>query len=376
MKPLAVYPKLNIRLKSASGVRLTTEDDQSILDFYSGHGVISIGHSHPHFIQRLTEQLHSLAYYSNLVPLKEQDELCLALGEISDCQDYNIFFSNSGAEAIENALKAASMLTGESQVVAMRGSFHGRTSLAAQITDASKLCAPINSGLEVKWLTLDNIEEAKALITRQTAAVIIEGIQGVGGIQEGHTEFWQTLRALCDETGALLIADEIQSGMGRTGKFFAFQHHGIKPDIICTAKGLGNGFPVAATWLRADYELPMGSLGSTFGGGPLACRAALSVCEILAADKLIERSADLGQYLTTELKKIKGLKNIRGRGLMLAFDLNAPSDGFRAELLKQGVITGSASTKETVRLLPPLSVTKADCDEFLTKLKRTVEIAL
>ncbi|MES2745619.1 MAG: aminotransferase class III-fold pyridoxal phosphate-dependent enzyme [Bdellovibrionota bacterium] len=376
MKPLAVYPKLNIHLKSASGVRLTTEDDQSILDFYSGHGVISIGHSHPHFIKRLTEQLHSLAYYSNLVPLKEQDELCLALGEISDCQDYNIFFSNSGAEAIENALKAASMLTGESQIVAMRGSFHGRTSLAAQITDASKLCAPINSGLDVKWLTLNHIEEAKTLITRQTAAVIIEGIQGVGGIQEGHTEFWQTLRSLCDETGALLIADEIQSGMGRSGKFFAFQHHGVKPDIICTAKGLGNGFPVAATWLRDDYELPMGSLGSTFGGGPLACRAALSVCEILAADKLIERSAELGKYLMTELKTIKGLKNIRGRGLMLAFDLEGPSESFRAELLKQGVITGSASTKETIRLLPPLSVTRDDCEDFLTKLKRTVEIAL
>lgn len=372
MKALNVYPKLNLSIQSAEGVRLISDEGLSILDFYSGHGVISIGHSHPRFVQRLNEQLASFAYYSNLVPLKEQDELCQALGEISDCPNYNIFFSNSGAEAIENALKAASMLTGETQVVAMKGSFHGRTSLAAQITDASKLCAPINSGLDVKWLDLDDIEGAKKLISKSTAAVIIEGIQGVGGIREGSTEFWQTLRRLCDDTGAMLIADEIQSGMGRSGKFFAFQHHGVIPDIICTAKGLGNGFPVAATWLLDHYELPMGSLGSTFGGGPLACRAALAVCEVLAADKLVNRSAELGTYLKKEMAKLPGLKNIRGRGLMLAFDLEGPSDTFRARLLKEGVICGNASTKETVRLLPPLSIDQADCDEFLAILKKTL----
>lgn len=373
MKPLAVYPKLKINLKSAHGVRLETDEGQSILDFYSGHGVISIGHSHPHFVARLTEQLSQLAYYSNLVPLREQDELCLALGEISDCPDYNIFFSNSGAEAIENALKAASLLTGKSQVVAMRGSFHGRTSLAAQITDASRLCAPINAGLEVKWLDLNDLESARTLITKETAAVIIEGIQGVGGIHEGSRVFWQGLRNICNETGTILIADEIQSGMGRTGKFFAFQHHDIKPEIICTAKGLGNGFPVAASWIRDHLELPMGSLGSTFGGGPLACRAALSVCEVLASEKLIARAQELGDYLKSSLNTIAGLKNVRGRGLMLAFDLAGPSDHFRQELLGEGVIVGSASSKETVRLLPPLSVSKADCDEFLNKLLSTLQ---
>ena len=372
MKPLAVYPKLKINLKSAQGSRLETEDDRSILDFYSGHGVISIGHSHPHFVARLTEQLTQLAYYSNLVPLKEQDELCLALGEISGCPDYNIFFSNSGAEAIENALKAASMLTGESQVVAMRGSFHGRTSLAAQITDASRLCAPINSGLEVEWLELNDCESARSLITSQTAAVILEGIQGVGGIHEGSEGFWRELRQLCDETGTILIADEIQSGMGRTGQFFAFQNHQVKPDIICTAKGLGNGFPVAATWIRDHFELPMGSLGSTFGGGPLACRAALAVCEVIASERLMTRAGELGEYLKSSLEKISGISRVRGRGLMLAFDLPENSAAIRAALLNNGVIVGNASTPETVRLLPPLCISKSDCDEFLQKLQITL----
>lgn len=372
MQPMAVYPKLDLKLKSAEGVRLKTTDGREILDFYSGHGVISIGHSHPRFVQHLTEQLRSLAYYSNLVPLQEQDDLCRALGEISGCPDYNLFLSNSGAEAIENALKTASMLTGETEVVAMRGSFHGRTSLAAQITDASKLCAPINSGLKVKWLELNDIEAAKKIITSETAAVVIEGIQGVGGIHEGSSEYWQALRHICDDTGAMLIADEIQSGIGRSGKFFAFQHHDIKPDIICTAKGLGNGFPLAATWIRDVYELPMGSLGTTFGGGPLACRAALSVCEVLAEENLIRNAETLGEYLKIHLGKISSLKNVRGRGLMLAFDLEGPSEAFRSKLLANGVICGSASSKETVRLLPPLSITKADCDEFLAILSRTI----
>ena len=374
MHPLAVYPKIDLELKSAEGVRLTTTKGQSILDFYSGHGVISIGHSHPVWVARLSEQLNQFAYYSNLVPLKEQDELCRALGEVSGCPDYNIFLSNSGAEAIENALKCASLLNGRKQVVAMRGSFHGRSSLAAQITDASKLCAPINSGLEVVWLDLDDIEGANRSITSQTAAVVIEGIQGVGGIREGTTGFWQELEKRCQETGALLIADEIQSGMGRTGDFFAFQRHGVKPDIICTAKGLGNGFPIAATWLKDRYTLPMGSLGSTFGGGPLACRAALAVCEVLAAEKLLENAATLGDFLKDELSKIGGIKNVRGRGLMLAFDVEGPSEPLRLCLLHDfGVITGNASSKDTVRMLPPLSVSKSDCDQVLQQLKKALQ---
>ncbi|RYZ57626.1 MAG: aspartate aminotransferase family protein [Proteobacteria bacterium] len=369
MKTLAVYPKINLKIESSKGLWLLTESGQRILDLYSGHGVISIGHSHPRFVSRLSEQLQSFAYYSNLVPLKEQDELCQALGELSACPDYNLFFSNSGAEAIENALKAASMISGRKEVVAMRGSFHGRTSLAAQITDASKLCSPINSGLTVHWLTLNDIEAARKVINDQTAAVIIEGIQGVGGIHEGGSEFWQELSKLCHEKGALLIADEIQSGMGRTGDFFAFQNKGVKPDIICTAKGLGNGFPIAATWLHERFSLPMGSLGSTFGGGPLACRAAQAVCEVIASEKLMANAKARGEQLMRGLKDIDGLIDIRGRGLMLAFDLSGPSEEFRMRLLhKHGIITGSASNKTTVRLLPPLSVTKEDCEFFLQKL--------
>jgi acetylornithine/N-succinyldiaminopimelate aminotransferase len=374
MKTLAVYPKLDLNIKSSKGLWLETESGQRILDFYSGHGVISIGHSHPRFVSRLSEQLESFAYYSNLVPLKEQDELCLALGELSGCPDYNIFFSNSGAEAIENALKAASMINGRREIVAMRGSFHGRTSLAAQITDASKLCSPINSGLNVHWLELNDIASVRRLITDQTAAVIIEGIQGVGGIWEGSPAFWQELSKLCHETGALLIADEIQSGMGRTGDFFAFQSKGVKPDIICTAKGLGNGFPIAATWLHERYSLPMGSLGSTFGGGPLACRAAQAVCEVIAGEKLMENARERGEQLTKGLQAIEGLQNVRGRGLMLAFDLSVPSDELRMRLLhKHGVISGSASTKTTVRLLPPLSVSKEECAHFLKELNHAME---
>lgn len=374
MKTLAVYPKLDLRIKSSKGLWLETESGQRILDFYSGHGVISIGHSHPRFVARLREQLQGFAYYSNLVPLKEQDELCQALGELSACPDYNIFFSNSGAEAIENALKAASMINGRKEVVAMRGSFHGRTSLAAQITDASKLCSPINSGLTVHWLALNDIEAARSLINDQTAAVIIEGIQGVGGIWEGDSGFWQELSQLCHAKGALLIADEIQSGMGRTGEFFAFQSKGVKPDIICTAKGLGNGFPIAATWLHERFTLPMGSLGSTFGGGPLACRAAQAVCEVIASEKLMANAKARGEQLVEGMKAIKGLQNVRGRGLMLAFDLAQPSEELRMKLLNtHGIITGSASTKSTVRLLPPLSVSKEECEHFLHELKLALE---
>ncbi len=374
MHPLAVYPKLELQLKSARGVRLETLSGQSLLDFYSGHGVISIGHSHPAWVKRLEEQLSGLAYYSNLVPLKEQEDLCLALGEVSGCPDYNIFLSNSGAEAIENALKCASLINGRKQIVAMRGSFHGRSSLAAQITDASKLCAPINSGLDVLWLDLDDLDAAGRLITQATAAVVIEGIQGVGGIREAASGFWQELARLCQASGALLIADEIQSGIGRTGDFFAFQAHGVRPDIICTAKGLGNGFPIAATWLLDTYSLPMGSLGSTFGGGPLACRAALSVCEVLIAENLPANARAQGNYLKAEIKKIKGLRNVRGRGLMLAFDVQGPSDPLRLCLLHDyGVITGNASSKETLRLLPPLSVTRADCEHFVEQLKKAMQ---
>ena len=370
MRPLAVYAKTELALHRAAGCVLYDEKERPILDFYSGHGVISIGHSHPHFVARLTEQLQRLTYYSNAVDFPEQSALCELLGPLSGCADYDLFMVNSGAEAIENALKVASAVTQRTHVVAMRGSFHGRTSLAAQATQANRLCAPINTGLQVEFIALDDLEAAAAAITEQTAAVLIEGIQGVGGIWEGSSLFWQELARLCRERGALLIADEIQSGFGRTGQFFAFQQHGVQPDVICTAKGMGNGYPVAGTWVRQGLPVAMGSLGTTFGGNPMACTAARAVCEVLKAENLIERAADRGRHLAAELKQLPRIKAVRGRGLMLACDLEGDSYPLRSRLLhKHGILVGSASTKETLRLLPPLTISDDQCSELLDKLR-------
>ncbi len=369
MRPLAVYAKFDLALSRALGCYLYDDKDQAILDFYSGHGVISIGHSHPYYVDRLKAQIDRLLYYSNAVDFEEQTVLCQKLGELSACQDYDLFLSNSGAEAVENALKVASYSTGRSKVVAMLGSFHGRTSLAAQCTEASKICAPINSGLNVQFIPLGDAAAAAAAIDKATAAVIIEGIQGVGGVREADTEFWQTLRSLTRDQGALLIADEIQSGCGRSGQFFAFQRHGIEPDVICTAKGMGNGYPVAATWVRQGIALAQGTLGTTFGGNPLACAAAAAVCDVIAQENLIANAAELGSYLRSELQSMPGLHNVRGQGLMIGFDLEQDSYGLRSRLLHQHhIITGSARLKETVRLLPPLSITRQHCEIFLEQL--------
>jgi acetylornithine/N-succinyldiaminopimelate aminotransferase len=357
-------------LKRAAGCVLYDHADREILDFYSGHGVISIGHSHPRFVQRLQEQLHRLVYYSNAVDFPEQDELCLALERVSGCPDYDLFLSNSGAEAIENALKAASFLTGRTKLVCMLNSFHGRTSLAAQCTEASKVCAPINTGLETVFIPLGDHAAAERAIDERTAAVLIEGIQGVGGVHEASSAYWQTLVRLCHQQGALLIADEIQSGSGRSGRYFAFQHHDVTPDLICTAKGMGNGYPVAATWVRSHYQLPQGSLGTTFGGHPMACAAASVVADVLYEENLLAKAEGLGQLLREGLASLPGVYNIRGRGLMIGFDVEGDSYPLRSRLLHQyGIITGNARTKNTVRLLPPLSIRKDQCEHLLDQLQ-------
>jgi len=369
MRPLAVYAKFDLVLSRALGSYLYDDKGQAILDFYSGHGVISIGHSHPHFVSKVKAQIDRLFYYSNAVDFDEQYQLCKKLGPLSGCEDYDLFLANSGAEAVENALKVASYTTGRTKVVAMLNSFHGRTSLAAQCTEASKICAPINSGIEIQFVALGDIEAAKAAIDAQTAAVIIEGIQGVGGVEEGDSSFWQALRQLTQQHGALLIADEIQSGYGRSGRFFAFQHHGIHPDVICTAKGMGNGYPVSATWVHQSFSLAQGSLGTTFGGNPLACAAATAVCEVIAEEGLIAHAAELGAFLRQGLKQMPGLHRIRGRGLMIGFDLEQDSYALRSRLLHQHhIITGSARRKETVRILPPLTITQSECEMFLEQL--------
>ncbi len=369
MRPLAVYAKFDLALTRASGSYLYDDKGRAILDFYSGHGVISIGHSHPRFVERLKSQMDRLLYYSNAVDFEEQYELCRILGDLSGCSDYDLFLANSGAEAVENALKVASYVTGRKKVVVMLNGFHGRTSLAAQCTEASKICAPINSGLEAIFISLGDAAAAQAAIDDQTAAVMIEGIQGVGGIREGSSQFWQTLRRLTQEHGALLIADEIQSGYGRSGKFFAFQHHGISPDVICTAKGMGNGYPVSATWVKHGLPMAMGSLGTTFGGNPLACAAATAVCEVIRDEGLVAHAAAMGELLQNGLASLPGLYNIRGRGLMIGFDLDHDSYALRSKLLHQHqIITGSSRLKETVRILPPLSIQKSECEHFLEQL--------
>jgi acetylornithine aminotransferase len=369
MRPLAVYAKFDLALTRASGSYLYDDKGRTILDFYSGHGVISIGHSHPRFVERLKAQMDRLLYYSNAVDFEEQYELCRVLGDLSGCADYDIFMANSGAEAVENALKVASYITGRRKVVVMLNSFHGRTSLAAQCTEASKICAPINSGLDVVFIPLGDENAAKAAIDGQTAAVMIEGIQGVGGIREAPTSFWKALRSLTQQHGALLIADEIQSGYGRSGKFFAFQHHDVSPDVICTAKGMGNGYPVSATWVKEALPMAQGSLGTTFGGNPLACAAATAVAEVIRDEGLVAHAAAMGEFLQNGLASLPGLYNIRGRGLMIGFDLDHDSYALRSKLLHQHqIITGSSRLKETVRILPPLSIQQSECERFLEQL--------
>lgn len=370
MRPLAVYAKFDIELKRAEGVWLYDTGGRPILDFYSGHGVISIGHSHPYFVASLEAQMRQFLYYSNVVDFEEPYRLCEVLERVSGCPQYDIFLANSGAEAIENALKVASYHRGRKKVVCMRGSFHGRTSLAAQCTEASKIKAPINEGLAVSFIDLDDLEAAEAAIDDSTAAVLIEGIQGVGGILEGKSAFWQKLEELCRSRGALLIADEIQSGVGRTGRYFAFQEHGVEPDLITTAKGMGNGYPVAATWVRQGIDVAQGQLGTTFGGNPLACVAARAVGEVIEQEQLTLAAKERGQQLLEGLKTMPGLSQVRGRGLMLAFDVPGDSYELRAKLLHQkGIITGQARHKSTVRLLPPLSISAAQCDLFLSQLR-------
>ena len=369
MRPLAVYTKFNLALSRALDCYLYDTQGRAILDFYSGHGVISIGHSHPHFVSRLKDQIDRLLYYSNAVDFEEQNLLCSVLGALSGCENYDLFLANSGAEAIENALKVASLATGRKKVVAMLNSFHGRTSLAAQCTEASSICAPINSGLDVQFVAIGDHAAASAAIDSGTAAVLIEGIQGVGGVREADTAFWQTLHRLAQEQGALLIADEIQSGYGRSGKFFAFQHHAVEPDVICTAKGMGNGYPIAATWVKQNWSLAVGSLGTTFGGNPLASAAATAVCEVIAEQNLMSHAADVGTFLQNGLRSLPGLNHVRGRGLMIGFDLDHDSTELRSRLLqKHSIITGSARLKETVRLLPPLTITRYHCEIFLDQL--------
>ncbi|HPM30431.1 MAG TPA: aminotransferase class III-fold pyridoxal phosphate-dependent enzyme [Chryseolinea sp.] len=373
MKLFDVYPLFNITPEKAQGSWLWDESGQKYLDLYGGHAVISIGHSHPHYVKSLSEQLSKIAFYSNSVQNPLQEKLAERLGAFSGYPDYQLFLCNSGAEANENALKLASFVTGRKKVIAFKKAFHGRTSGAVAATDNPKIVAPFNAGHEIVFVPMNDEAALSSVLNKDVAAVIIEGIQGVGGIQLPDDSFLKFLEKKCKANGSLLILDEIQSGYGRTGKFFAHQHAGIKPDLITMAKGMGNGFPVGGVLIQGDIKPWSGMLGTTFGGNYLAAVACLAVLEVMEEEKLLKNAETLGLYCIEELKKISALLDIRGRGLMIGFDLSEDKKTVRNDLLiKHKIFTGEAKPN-TIRLLPSLALQKSEIDIFLTALKEELK---
>lgn len=365
-----VYPLFDINPVKAQGSWLWCEKGEKYLDLYGGHAVISIGHSHPHYVKTITEQLNKIGFYSNSVQNKLQEKLAQQLGALSGYTDYNLFLCNSGAEANENALKIASFVTGRKKIIAFQKAFHGRTSGAVAATDNPKIVAPFNSGHDITFIPLNNEEAFNAVMDESVAAVIIEGIQGVGGIQLPTNSFLQFIERKCKEQGALLILDEIQSGYGRTGKFFAHQYAGIRPHLITTAKGMGNGFPIGSVLIHPDVKPWSGMLGTTFGGNYLACAAAIAVLDVIEKENLLANAHELGDYLVEGLKQSKGLKEVRGKGLMIGLDLPDGANQVRTNLLKKHKIFTGEAKPNTIRLLPSLALTKAEADIFLTALEQ------
>lgn len=369
-----VYSLLEIEPVKAKGAYLWDKKGERYLDFYGGHAVISIGHSHPVYVEKLTRQLNQIGFYSNAVVNPLQQELAEQLCRTSGYSGYNLFLCNSGAEANENALKLASFVTGREKVLAFKAAFHGRTSAAVAVTDNPAIQAPLNQSHAVTFVPLNDREAAgKELLSGDYAAVIIEGIQGVGGIRVPGSSFLQWLADCCRQTATLLIVDEVQSGCGRTGKFFAHQHAAIKPDLITMAKGMGNGFPVAGLLISPCIEARKGMLGTTFGGSHLACVAALAVLEVINREYLIHNAAALGKYLIQELKKIKEVKEVRGEGLMIGVETAFPQAELRKVLTADFKVMTGYSGQYTLRLLPPLIITRKEADEFLSCLKGALQ---
>lgn len=367
MKLFDVYPLFDITIKSGKNLYLWDDQGVEYLDFYGGHAVISIGHSHPHYVKNLKDQVEEIAFYSNSVKIPLQEKLANLLGELSGYEDYNLFLCNSGAEANENALKMASFHTNRPGLISFTGGFHGRTSLAVSLTDNSKIVAPSNETSHTKILPFDNMEILEEELKKeQTAGVIVEGIQGIGGIVE--SEKLQKVRELCTQYGTALILDEIQSGYGRTGKFFAHQYHNIKPDIITVAKGMGNGFPVGGVLLNPEFVASYGLLGTTFGGNYLACQASLSVLEVIKNENLMENAREKGDYLMDAIREMN-ICEVRGKGLMIGLEFPNPIADMRKKLLLEDkIFTGSAKNPHVLRLLPPLTLDFAACDHFINKL--------
>lgn len=373
MKLFDVYPLFDITPVKALGSWLWDKNGEKYLDLYGGHAVISIGHSHPHYVQSLSDQLGKIGFYSNSIQNPLQEKLAEKLGQLSGYPEYQLFLCNSGAEANENALKLASFVTGRKKIIAFRNAFHGRTSGAVAATDNPKIVAPFNAGHEIVFVPLNDEAAFLSELNENVAAVIIEGIQGVGGIRLPEDSFLEFLDQRCRENKSLLILDEIQSGYGRTGKFFAHQFSEVRPHLITVAKGMGNGFPVGGVLIHPDIKPWSGMLGTTFGGNYLASVASLAVLEVLEREKLIDNAGTQGNYLIAELKKIKSLKEVRGRGLMIGFDLPEEKRTTRTSLLtKHKIFTGEAKPN-TIRLLPSLAVNKSELDIFLQALKEELE---
>ncbi len=373
MKLFDVYPLYDVNIVKGKGCRVWDEKGVEYLDLYGGHAVISIGHAHPHYVDCISKQVARLGFYSNSVINRLQQQFADRLGKISGYDDYALFLVNSGAEANENALKLASFYNGRTKVLSFNKAFHGRTSLAVEVTNNPKIIAPINENGHVTYLPLNDIEAVgEVLRKKDVCAVIIEGIQGVGGVRIPDDCFMKQLRELCTETGTVLILDEIQSGYGRSGKFFAHQYAGIRPDLITVAKGIANGFPMSGMLISPEFTPVYGQLGTTFGGNHLACAAALAVLDVMEEECLVDNAAEVGVYLMQELKKIPQIKEVRGRGLMIGLEFEEPIKELRARLIyDEHVFTGASGTN-VIRLLPPLCLTQADADEFLACLKRQI----
>ena len=378
MKLFDVYPLFDVNIVKGKGCKVWDEQGQEYLDLYGGHAVISIGHAHPHYIEKVTEQLNKIGFYSNSVINKLQVELAERLGKISDYDDYQLFLINSGAEANENALKLASFTNGRTRVLSCEKAFHGRTSLAVEVTNNPKIIAPINDNSHVTYLPMNDLTAWETELAKgDVCAVILECIQGVGGIKLATKEFAQGLAAACKKYGTILICDEIQCGYGRSGKFFAHQWLDIRPDIITVAKGIANGFPMGAVLISPEFKPVYGQLGTTFGGNHLACAAALAVLDVFEEENLVENANAVGSYLIEQLKELQKTEqhivDVRGRGLMIGIDLDIPHKDVRQPLIYQEhCFTGCAGTN-ILRLLPPLCLTKQDADDFIMRMKRVLE---
>ncbi|MGN8057801.1 aspartate aminotransferase family protein [Pedobacter sp. 22163] len=376
MQLFDVYPLNDIEIIKAAGSNVWDANDQQYLDLYGGHAVISIGHTNPHYVNRLTDQLNKVGFYSNSVKIPLQVQLAELLGTVSGKKDFQLFLCNSGAEANENALKLASFYNGRKKVIAFTGAFHGRTSLAVAVTDNPKIVAPVNQTENVIFLPFNNevaLEETFKAQGNEISAVIIEGIQGVGGIKEASKSFLQKIRSLCDEYNAVYIADSVQCGYGRTGTFYSHDYAGVEADVYTMAKGMGNGFPVAGISIAPKFKPWHGELGTTFGGNHLACAAALAVLEVMQQENLMKNAEEVGSYLIAELKKFEQVVEVRGRGLMIGIELPAELAHVKKELLfTHHIFTGEAKPN-VIRLLPALNLTKAHADEFLAAFEKAVK---